>query len=329
MTLNMAFAPANDNNPRMAFRGEWVGDTFFPESSQERLDRGEVEAKREAEERAMSRHRARLARRSAIGREWDGRRVLAWPTVERLSRLNSPESAQALYRYAEMMSPHPLIVSNDNDPEVAASEVDPDMRHDFRPSEGEMLTAASDGLRCAVVSERTPSGWKVIERRAAKFGSSDEGYQLGNLLFRNGKLITYGKTSKGKRKIPVEQTRQPKGHRAPPPRSERSIRFLLSANDNTPIAEGAGWLGGISRPRSNGTRPDSGEHDAATAMDRSARRTAVRLALGMDADILDVAITDATAQQIGEAFGYEGKTAERQGIRKINAALEKLQKITA
>lgn len=255
--------------------------------------------------------------------------VLAWPTAERLSRLESPEAARTLYRYAEMMSPPHMVVANDNDPQVAACEEDPDMRHEFRPGEREMLTAASDGLRCAVVSERTASGWKVVARREVKLGSSEQGFHLGDLLFRSGKLVCYGETHKGKRKLPAERTRQPKGYKAPPPRSEASIRFLLPSNDNTPIAEGAGWLGGVTRPRGNGTRPDIGEHDAIVEMDRSARRSAIRLALGLDADVLDVAITDATAQEIGEAFGYEGKTAERQGIKRINLALKKLEQIAA
>jgi hypothetical protein len=64
---------ANDNKPRMAFRGEWVGDTFWPESSQARLDKDEVEAKRKAEKLAIHKERARLAIRMKIGKDWDGK----------------------------------------------------------------------------------------------------------------------------------------------------------------------------------------------------------------------------------------------------------------
>ncbi|MGJ7042112.1 hypothetical protein J2Y63_005393 [Shinella sp. BE166] len=320
---------ANDNSawkPGQPVPRGYYRSTMHPD----RIFRNKVDIRAEDIESEQSRFSDLAERRAWLATLPEKYKpVLAWPTAERLSRLESPDAARTLYRYAEMMSPPRMVVANDNEPQVAACEADPDMRHEFRPGENEMLSAASDGLRCAVVSERTASGWKVIERREAMFGLSENGFQLGNLLFRGGKLVSYGETHKGKRKLPAERTRQPKGYKAPPPRSDASIRFLLPSNDNTPIAEGAGWLGGITRPRGNGTRPDIGEHDAVVEMDRSARRSAVRLALGLDADVLDVAITDATAQQIGEAFGYEGKTAERQGIKRINVALKKLEQIAA
>ena len=59
---------------------------------------------------------------------------------------------------------------------------------------------------------------------------------------------------------------------------------------------------------------DNGDHLAALEMDRNAKHAAIRLALGLDAAVLDAATKDASARDIGEAFGYAGKTAERQGI---------------
>ncbi len=255
--------------------------------------------------------------------------VLAWPTAERLSRLENPEAARSLYRYAQLMAPPRMVAANDNDPDVAAPEGDPDMRHELRPGIDEMLDAASPGMRCRVVSTKINGRWTVTERHEPGIMVSGTEVLLGNLIFRDGKLISYGETSRGRRKTPVERTRQPKGYKAPPKRSQESIKFLLPANDNTPIADGAGWLGGVTRATGNSTRQDNGDHLAVLEMDRNAKRAAVRLALGLDASVLDAAITDATAQQIGEAFGYSGKTAERRGIEKINAAIRKLQEIAA
>lgn len=259
----------------------------------------------------------------------DPKPVLAWPTAERLSRLESPEAARALYRYAELMAPSRSVAANDNDPDVAAPEGDPDMRHEMRPGIYEMLDAASPGMRCRVVSTKISGRWTITERHEPGFRISGNQVQLGNLVFRDGKLVSYGETSRGRRKTPLECTRQPKGYKAPPKRSKQSIKFLLPDNDNTPIADGAGWLGGVTRTTGNSTRQDIGDHLAALEMDRDARRAAIRLGLGLDAAVLDAAITDATAQQIGEAFGYSGKTAERRGIEKINAAIRKLQQIAA
>jgi hypothetical protein len=259
----------------------------------------------------------------------DPKPVLAWPTAERLSRLESPEAARTLYRYAELMAPPHIVAANDNDPDVAAPKEDPDMRHEMRPGIDELLDAASPGLRCRVVSGKINGKWTITARHIRNIRISGSEVQLGDLLFRHGKLISYGETSRGRRKTPIESTRQPKGYKAPPKRSRESIRFLLPANSNTPIADGAGWLGGVTRATDNSTRQDNGDHLAALEMDRNATRAAVRLALGFDAAVLDAAITDATAQQIGEAFGYSGKTAERRGIEKINAAIRKLQEIAA
>ncbi|WP_221164260.1 hypothetical protein [Rhizobium sp. NLR22b] len=227
------------------------------------------------------------------------------------------------------MAPPHMVTANDNDPDVAAPEGDPDMRHEMRPSIDEMLDAASPGMRCRVVSSKINGTWTITDRQKPGFMFAGGQVQLGNLVFRAGKLVCYGETSRGRRKTPVERTRQPKGYKAPPKRSRESIRFLLPANDNTPIADGAGWLGGVTRTTGNSRHQDNGDHMAALEMDRNAKRAAVRLALGIDAAVLDAAITDATAQQIGEAFGYSGKTAERRGIEKINAAIRKLQEIAA
>lgn len=47
---------------------------------------------------------------------------------------------------------------------------------------------------------------------------------------------------------------------------------------------------------------------------RKAEEGGLRQALGAHAEILDLAIGDATAREIGESRGYSGKHAERRGI---------------
>ncbi|MDQ0558323.1 hypothetical protein QO004_000096 [Rhizobium mesoamericanum] len=69
----MKYSAANDNQPRMAFRGQWVGEEFFPESSQARVDKAEVKAKARVEEKAINKHRRRLAKRNKPSDGWDGK----------------------------------------------------------------------------------------------------------------------------------------------------------------------------------------------------------------------------------------------------------------
>jgi hypothetical protein len=64
---------ANNNTPRMAFRGAWVGGEFFPDSSQERLDKVEVEQKKKFEGKAISKLLKRISVRQSIGDGWDGK----------------------------------------------------------------------------------------------------------------------------------------------------------------------------------------------------------------------------------------------------------------
>ena len=245
--------------------------------------------------------------------------VLAWPTAERLTRLESPNAAQALVQYAELMSPPRIVAANDND----APDEDPDFIHEIRPSEAELMRAAGPALR--VVYSKTANGWSVLKRTYPPLQRTKEGLRLGSLLFHGGKLVQFGTTARGKPLKPIERQRNPRGGSLPA-RLKSDIRFLV-ANDNVPIAKGARFLAGIKGRKGTTTRPDIGEYHAAEELARNQRRAAVRLALGAHAGIMDLAITDSTAKEVGETLGFEGKTAERRGIAAINAAIEEFQKI--
>jgi hypothetical protein len=254
------------------------------------------------------------------------KRVLAWPTAERLARLASPNAAQALMRYADLSTPARMVAANDNsEPEVDRPDIDPDMIHEVRPGVREVLRhAASDGMRCSVTSTKLCSGWTVIAKNR---GANTISGRLGDLVFRDGALVSFGCTERGAVLRPREQQSEPKGATTPK-RSAESIRYLLATD--APIAKGAIFLGGVTRSRGNCSRPDMGDAEAALELQRNARRDAVRLALGPEASaVLDLAVTDTSAREIGELCGYAGKTAERKAIRLINGALEKLSEIAA
>ena len=74
---------ANGNNPRMAVKGEWIGDEFFPETPQHWLDK--------------------IARRQAIGDGWDGRAANdnhePLPLITALSRDGRNDEIGLILRY--------------------------------------------------------------------------------------------------------------------------------------------------------------------------------------------------------------------------------------
>jgi hypothetical protein len=98
----------------------------------------------------------------AARREWVAarprktKRVLAWPTAERLARLSSPSAAEALMRYADLSTPARQLAANDNnEPDVDLPETDPEFRHEIRPGVKETLRAAAiGGMRCSVISAK-------------------------------------------------------------------------------------------------------------------------------------------------------------------------------
>lgn len=251
--------------------------------------------------------------------------MLAWPTLERLAR-KAPDAAKALYRYTELMHPHRMQPANANDPD--GPEMDAEMRHEVRPALDEVLRLAADGFRPRVRLHRVREGWKVFERHGRKVSISGSTVVLGTLVFRDGILAEYGVTTRGKPLKPIERHRSPRGSSSTP-RSESSIRFLLPANDNTPIAKGAHFFGGMKGRKGNTTKPDVGDHHAAEELARNYRRQAVRVALGNKCWIMDAAASDCTARDIGEALGHRGKVAERRGMAAIDDAIAQFQKLVA
>ncbi|MBX5303097.1 hypothetical protein HJB93_28350 [Rhizobium sp. NLR12b] len=97
---------ANDNVPRMAYRGVWCGDQFFPESSQARLDKKEVREKLVNEGKAIKKQIRRISKRQAVGKEWDGKAANDNPSLPIIKALlaegnNDLLPALLLYRRVE------------------------------------------------------------------------------------------------------------------------------------------------------------------------------------------------------------------------------------
>lgn len=100
------------------------------------------------------------------------------------------------------------------------------------------------------------------------------------------------------------------------------------------ILHGPQWKGGVSAVKGAGgegftTTGDSGHHATAIELARMADGERLRKALGEHAAVLDMAVTDSTAEEIGIASGYAPSTARKYGARLIDDAIEKYLAIAA
>jgi hypothetical protein len=143
--------------------------------------------------------------------------------------------------------------------------------------------------------------------------------KLGDMEFRKGKLVCWGRTKRGTRLQPREELRAEKGSRKPPP--PRDLRYLVQTD--APIVKGTEFLAGATHSTGRSGAPL--ECFAEREQTRVAEQAGLRKALGAHADILDLAIGDSTAREIGESRGYRGKHAERRGIFLVNEAFGALR----
>jgi len=96
-------APA-ENMPRMAFRGEWVGNTFYPDTSQARLDRVEIEHKAKDGERIIAAERHRHTIRQAIGNPAADNQNEHWPLITALRRDKDTDSIAFVLKYRKLVA---------------------------------------------------------------------------------------------------------------------------------------------------------------------------------------------------------------------------------
>lgn len=321
---------------------------------------------------------------------------LAWPALERLAYRGDYRRLFALRHWKNMVFPGSEIEAPEE------NHFDPETTIEIRPSEAELLAAV---------------GWKVIDRERWHFTNEivnlyetkdctpthhknkngGEDTQIGNLLFRDGRLIEWGRTGKGSSLRPVERPRGAKGSsnparpdsaiwsylkmpgavaspltakpyskplsgepaigdfNSPLPREEpsaknkhgrfgvkeaRELLCSLGVDGSVPFGQlpvpatrcpdglvsGPQWVGGVKKPK------PLGEISAAAGREPEFVRQVevldyvdhLRHHLGRHALVLDMAITDATAKDIGIAMGQAPAYAEKRGPSLIDAAIDAL-----
>jgi hypothetical protein len=266
--------------------------------------------------------------------------VLALPTLERLGRI-APDVVPLWRFWRDLQSaPAPTIYAAPEtvaDPSIAGTlrpEVDllgedaeptntgfsegGEQDLEVRPTIAEIDRAMEGAGRVAVVCT-VRNGQRSDVRQVHRPCERGPNTRIGDLVFRNGRLVRWGTTARGVALKPVERLRASKGSRQKPP--ARDLRWLVQTD--APFARGAGFMAG--EVHSTGRSGAPLECFAEAAQARKAEDASLRAALGEHAEILDLAIGDATAREIGERRGYHDKHAERRGIFLINEAFAALR----
>jgi hypothetical protein len=265
-------------------------------------------------------------RRAFVQREQrDPEPVLNCPQLERLGR-TSPDAVRLWKYWRDLQCSPALDVFVDN--EVLADEGEEanpgyssgEQDLEVRPTIAELERAMEGAGRIAVVcTVRNGQRFDVHqERRPCILGNTTK---IGDLEFREGRLVRYGRTARGAPLEPVERLRSAKESRHASPAADR--RHLVQTN--APIAKNADFLAAVCHP--TGRSGALLECFAEREQSRKSRESELRQALGAHAEILDLAIGDATAREIGESRGYSGKTAERRGIFLVSEAFAALRAI--
>ncbi|MCV9965732.1 hypothetical protein OIU34_28075 [Pararhizobium sp. BT-229] len=326
------------------------------------------------------------------------RELLAWPTFERLAYRGDMRRLHALRHWRNVCFPG----SEPTPPEPDS--LDADTRAEIRPSEGELLAAVGwtvTGRERWHWTGRMVNVYAPVEAAAKRTtnqnGGEDTG--LGELLFRDGKLIVWGHTAKGVALRPVERPGGPKGGPSserstsaiwsylrlkgatsplaatpysrplsgeaaiattyePLPREEpnaknkhgrfgveqaRAVLKSLGVDGSTPfdqlqvpatrcpdgIVTGPQWVGGVKKPKPMGeiSAAAGREPDVVRQVENVMFVEFLRHHLGKHALVLDLAIGDATAKQIGIEMGQGPAYAEKRGPALIDAAIDALIQI--
>jgi hypothetical protein len=254
--------------------------------------------------------------------------VLALPTLERLGRI-APENVPLWKFWRDLQaSPAPdiyaepeIIVDEGEEPAntgFGETELDVEIRPrvDELQRAWESAPARRVSVHCVVQGGARYNVQPVIDPVVITKG--DMTY-IGPLAFCKGKLLQYGRTARGVTLKPIERLGESKGSRESPP--PRDFRFLVRTA--APFAWKVDFLAGDTHTTGRNGAPLECFAEAEQA--RKAEESNLRAALGAHAEILDLAIGDVTAREIGESRGYAGKTAERRGIFLINEAFAALR----
>lgn len=322
--------------------------------------------------------------------------VLAWPALERLAHRGDMARAFALRHWKNLCQPGSVY-----EPELEGDD-EPEKKIRIRPSEGALLRAIGWNVTGNERWKHTGKLVHVYERadveaihRRNRLGGIDT--RLGELLFRDGKLVEWARTARGRPLKPVERMGGEDGgqsvgrseaaiwaylltsadtpspmaatpyrrpfsgqpaimdHYDPLPREEPSakdrrgrfgveearavlqehgvdgsvsfeelpVRATMCADALVP---GDQWVGGIKQPKPLGEVSAAAGSDAPIVrlMEAADHLGQLRRLLRDHAKVLDLAITNATAREIGIAMGKAPAYAEKVGPFLIDAALDAL-----
>lgn len=267
--------------------------------------------------RTPTEHRAAVAQAGTSTR-WAAR----WPTRTRLVRAKRLDLLEALDAYVDVMAVGSYLGTGPEGQQYM-SDLGADHIWEVRPTLSEIMAAA------AMPAPEPPAGAAVMTRGGLHMHFLNDGvtFHFGGLRFDGRMRLVAYRGINGAYHPFRDRPRRPKGA-APAERDPAAVRFLLPANDDTPVVDGAGFLGGLVRPKGN-TTPAACHHEAVAVADGPSVRADIRGRLSQaDLDVLDLAITDATSAQIGQAAGYKaGKSAERAGARLVDEALSRFAEI--
>jgi len=323
--------------------------------------------------------------------------VLAWPTLERLAHRGDEARVYALRHWRNLLYPGSGYIP----PEPTDDDTD-EPHVEVRPSEAELLRAVGWTVTGSerwqhtgkLVNTYVPAHLKPSVKRHRN-GTVD--IELGDLVFRDGALIEWGRTKKGRALRPVERTRGIKGGEQPG-RAEAAIRAYLRAPATTPspftavslrrpfsgeraiidcydplpreapsandrlgrfgveearavlrdhgvdgsvafddlpvaatrgpdaLVAGPQFVGGLKKPKPLGeiSAAAGPEGEVSVRIETGDYVDHLRRILGDHAKVLDLAITDATAKDIGVAMGKGRAYAEKVGPLLIDAAIDAL-----
>jgi hypothetical protein len=169
--------------------------------------------------------------------------VLNLPQLERLGRV-APDVARLWKFWRDLQSASapdvfalPEIVVDDGEepPNTGFCETELDL--EIRPRVEELQRAWESAparrvsVVCTVRSGQRFDVQPVIDPVVYREGNTG---RIGDLVFRNGKLVQYGRTERGVALKPIDRLGEPKGSRKPPP--TRDFRFLVRT-EYTPAVE--------------------------------------------------------------------------------------------
>ncbi|MFG1396140.1 hypothetical protein [Roseixanthobacter pseudopolyaromaticivorans] len=238
------------------------------------------------------------------------RTVLGWPTAERLSRLDLSGLA-ALVLWRDLMEPTSPVCGMGTDdqaiPEASELEIRPSISEIvasyMRPAVVRHRQSGGTWESAPAVSNMTSSGAHVMRGSWAMLGTMR--FNITSDKRQAGLLVSWSRSAFDEPEPVVERHRV----RSRPCSASSGATMALD------VESGATRI-----PMTNLAAKAEAE------MWRGLCATSIRKAVGSrHALILDLAISSATAAEIGEEFGYQGKYAERKGVALIGDAVAALR----